>query len=77
MIFAIINKIPFCMCKHMIMTMIEMQEDNQIAFPFRGLITKILKKKLTNISVNEPVDMCEGNLGKQTVMKSNAQLYQF
>jgi len=45
--------------------------------PFEGLITKILKKKLTNIPTNEPVDTAEGNFGKQTVMKSNAQLHRF
>ncbi|XP_062149271.1 BRAP2 RING ZnF UBP domain-containing protein 1-like isoform X3 [Alnus glutinosa] len=77
MIFAIINQIPFCMCKHMIMMMIEMQEDNQIALPFGGLITKILKKKLANIPANEPMDMPEGNFGKLTVMKSNAQVHRF
>jgi len=37
LIFAIINWAPFYMCKHIIMTMIEMQEDNQIALPFGGL----------------------------------------
>jgi len=64
MIFTIINRIPFCMCKHMIMTMIEMQEDIQIVLPYGGLIMKILKKKLTNIPANEPVHMPEGPFGK-------------
>jgi hypothetical protein len=66
LIFAIINKIPFCMSKHMVMTMIETHEDNQIALPVRGLITKILQKKLSNITTNEPVDMPEGPFGKGT-----------
>jgi hypothetical protein len=64
------------MCKR-IMTMIEMQEDNQIALPFGRLVMKILKKKLTNIPANEPVNMPDGPFGKQTVMKSNAQLNWF
>jgi hypothetical protein len=36
---------------------------------------KILKKKLTNIPANEPVNMPEGPFGKATVMKSNAQFH--
>jgi len=55
--------------------MIEMQEDNQIALPFGGLVTKILKKKLTNIPANEPEDIPHVPFGKMTVKKSNAQLH--
>jgi hypothetical protein len=77
LIYAIINRVPFCMYKHIIMTMIEMQEDNQIALPFGGLVTKIFKNKLTNIPANEPVDMLNWPFGKQIVMKSNAQLNHF
>jgi hypothetical protein len=61
----------------MMMTMIELQADNHIALPFGGLITKILKKKLTFIPPNEPVEMLEGCFGKATVLKSNAQLNRF
>jgi hypothetical protein len=43
LIFSIINQVPFCMCKHMVMTMIELQAKNNIALPFGGLITKILR----------------------------------
>jgi hypothetical protein len=74
LIYAIINKVPFYMCKHIILTMIKMHEDNQIALPFGGLVMKILKKKLTNIPTNEPMDMPDRPFRKQTVMKSNAQL---
>jgi hypothetical protein len=77
LIFAIINQAPFCMCKHIIMTVIEMQEDNQVVLPFGGLVKKILKKKLTNIAANELEDMPDGPFGKMTIMKSNAQLQRF
>jgi len=60
------------MCKHIVLAMIKMQEDNQVALPFGGLITKILKKKLTNIPANELEDMPDGAFRKQTIMKSNA-----
>jgi hypothetical protein len=75
LIFAIINRIPFCMCKHIVVKMIKIQEDSQIALHFGGLVTKILKKKLTNIPVNEPKDMPHEPFRKITVMKSNAQLH--
>jgi len=77
LIFAIINEIPFCMCKHIVMVMIEMHLDNQIALPFRGFITKILKKKLPNIPATESADMLEGYFGKGIVLKFNAQLHRF
>jgi len=48
-----------------------------VAMPFGGLMMKILKKKLTNIPPNEPKDIPDGAFGKQTVMKSNAQLQRF
>lgn len=59
------------------MTVIEMQEDNQVVLPLAGLVKKILKKKLTNIAANELEDMPDGTFGKMTIMKSNAQLQKF
>jgi hypothetical protein len=60
----------------MLMTMIELQSDNNIALPFGGLITKILKK-LPLIPPSDPAEIPEGYFRKGTVMKSNAQLQQF
>jgi hypothetical protein len=61
----------------MVMTMIELQAENNIALPFGGLITKILKKKLPSIPPSKPVEMPRGYFRKATVMKSNAQLQRF
>jgi hypothetical protein len=77
LIYVIINQVPFCMCKHNIMTMIELHEDSQVSLPYRGLVTKILKSKLPSILVNEPEDMPDGSFGMKTVLKSNAQLHRF
>lgn len=77
LIFAIINRVLFCLCKQMVMTMIERHQDSTIALPFGGLITKILQKKLSSIPPSEPVEVPEGCFGKATVMKSNAQLQRF
>jgi hypothetical protein len=64
LIYAIIKQVPFCMCKHIILTMFELQQDSQVSFPYRGLVTKILKSKLTFIPTNEPEDMPDGPFGK-------------
>jgi hypothetical protein len=54
--------------------MLDLQQDSQVSLPYGGLVTKILKSKLTYIPVNEPEDMPDEPFGKQTVLKSNAQL---
>jgi hypothetical protein len=74
LLYAIIKKVPFCMVKHIILTMFELQQDSQVSLPYGGLVTKILKSKLTSIPANEPEDMPDGTFGKQTVLKSNTQL---
>jgi hypothetical protein len=70
---AIINQVPFCMCKHIIMTMVELQEDSHVLLPYGGLVIKILKSKLPSIPVNEPEDMLDRSFRMKTIMKSNAQ----
>lgn len=77
MIYAIINRVPFCLCTHMVMTMIELYDDHAIALPFGGLITKILKNKLQQIAPNKPADVPGGYFRKGTIMKVNAQLQRF
>ena len=77
LIYGIIRCVPFCLCSHFLLTMLELYEEHSIALPYGGLITKILKATLLNISANEHVDVLEGPFGKGTVMKSNAQLQRF
>jgi hypothetical protein len=57
--------------------MFELQEDLQVSLPYGGLVTKILKSKLTFIPANEPEDMPDGPFRKQIVLKLNAQLQRF
>jgi hypothetical protein len=76
-IYAIIQRVPFCLCSHFLVTMLELYEEHSIALPFGGLITKILKAKLSNIPENEQVAVPEGPFGKGTVLKSNAQTQRF
>jgi hypothetical protein len=57
--------------------MFDLQQDSQVSLPYGGLATKILKSKLTSIPANEPEDTPDGPFGKQTILKSNAQLQRF
>jgi hypothetical protein len=60
--YAIIKRISFCLCKHMVKTMIKVHQDYPdytIALPFGGLITKILEAKLPNIPPTELVVFSE------------------
>jgi hypothetical protein len=76
-IYAIIRSVPFCLCSYFLLTMLELYDEHSIALPYGGLITKILKVKLSNIPANERVDVLEGPFGKGTVLKSNAQIQRF
>jgi len=62
------------MCKHIIMTMIEMQEDSQVALMYGGLVIRIIKRLVSNIPAYEAKAMPDRAFGKQTIMNSNAQL---
>jgi hypothetical protein len=41
-LYAIIQGFPFCMCKHLVMTMIEMQNDSQVGLPYGYIVTRII-----------------------------------
>jgi len=64
LIYAIIKQVPFLLCKHIILTMFELQQDSRVSLPYGGLVTKILKSKLTYIPVNELEDMPDEPFGK-------------
>lgn len=67
--YAITRRIPFCLCTHMVMTILKLYEDHSIVLPYRGLISKILTAKLPQIDGNEPVAIPEGYFGKGTMTK--------
>ena len=71
-IYGIIRRVPFCLCTHMVLTMLELHVDHSIALPYGGLITKILQAMVSNIAANDHVHVPEGPFGKGIMMKSNA-----
>jgi hypothetical protein len=72
--YAIIQSIPFCMCKHIVLTMIEMQEDSSVALPYGCLVTRICQKLVDGIPPHESFETSDGAFSKKRVMKSDAQL---
>lgn len=58
-LYALIRRIPSCMCKHIVMTMIEMQEDSSVALPYGWLVTRICQKFVSKIPSYEPKDSPE------------------
>jgi len=44
--------------------MFELQQDSRVSFSYGGLVTKILKSKLTSIPANELEDMPDEPFGK-------------
>jgi hypothetical protein len=65
---------PFCLCKHIMHTMLEMRDEHLTGLPFACLVTKICLYFVTDIPDTEPKVRVQDLLGSQTLMKSNAQL---
>jgi hypothetical protein len=73
-LYALIQRIPFCLYKHIVLTMLEMRDEHQTGLPFACLVTKICMQVVPDIPAMEPKEKTKDTLGKHTVMKSNAQL---
>jgi hypothetical protein len=74
-LYAIIRRIPFCMCKHIVWTMIKMQEDSSVALPYGCLITRICQNFIDIISSSKPFVTPNGAFSKKIFIKSDAQLH--
>jgi len=74
LLYAIVMRTPFCLCKHILHTMLEVLDENNTSLSFGYLITQICLQVVTDISNSEPISRILDPLGIQTLMKSNAQL---
>jgi hypothetical protein len=72
-LYAIVMRMPFCLCKHILNRMLEMRDDHSIGLPFACLVTKIILQFEIDVSA-EPKMRVHDPLGNRTLMKSNAQL---
>jgi hypothetical protein len=73
-LYVLIHRVLFCLCKHIVQTMLEMKDDNQVGLPYGCLVTRICQQFVMDIPAYEPVTHPEDSFGKHTVMKSDAQL---
>jgi hypothetical protein len=71
---AIVMRTPFCLCKHILHTILEVRDEKNTSLSFRCLITQICLQVVTDILDSEPRSRIPDPLGIQTLMKSNAQL---
>jgi hypothetical protein len=53
-LYALLMKMAFCLCKHIVHTMLEMRDDHSTSVPFACLVTKICLLFVTNITDAEP-----------------------
>jgi hypothetical protein len=49
-LYAIVMRMPFCLCKHVLNRMLEMRDDHSIGLPFACLVTKIILQSELDIS---------------------------
>jgi len=76
LLYAIVMRTPFCLCKHILHTMLEVRDEKNTSLSFRCLITQICLQVVTDISDFELRSRIPNPLVIQTLMKSNAQLWQ-
>jgi hypothetical protein len=74
LLYAIVMRTPFCLCKHILHTMLKVRDEKNMSLSFGCLITQICLQVVPDISDLEPRSRIPDPLGIQTLMKSNAQL---
>jgi hypothetical protein len=74
-VYAICLRLPFCLCKHIMVVILEARDENNTVLPFGCLLTQIILQ--SGISVARELKMkIQDPISKQTLMKSNAYLRQ-
>jgi len=63
-LYAIVMRLPFCLCKHILDIMLESRDDHATGLPFACLITKIILQSKLDIST-EPKMKIQDPLGNQ------------
>jgi hypothetical protein len=74
LLYAIVMWTPFCLCKHILHTMLEVSDEKNTSLSFGCLITQICLQVVPNISESKPRSQIPDPLGIHTLMKCNAQL---
>jgi hypothetical protein len=74
LLYAIVMRTPFCLCKHILHTVLEDRDETKTSLSFGCLITHICLQFVTDIYDSQLKSRIPDPLGKQTLMKSNPQL---
>jgi hypothetical protein len=72
-VYAIHLRLPFCLCKHILGVILEARDESNTGLPFSCLLTQIILQSGISIA-GEPKMKIQNPIGKQTLIKSNAQL---
>jgi len=73
-VYAIHLRLPFCLCKQILGVILAACDEDNTGLPFGCLLTQIIFKSGINIT-GEPKMKIQQPISKQTLMKSNAQLW--
>jgi len=63
-LYAMIHKIPICLCKRIVLTMLEMRDEHQTCVPFGCLVTKICMDFVLDIPDSEPKEKTKDTHGE-------------
>jgi hypothetical protein len=63
--YALIQWIPFCLYKHIVLTMLEMRDEHLASLPFACLVTRICLQVVPDIPTMEPREKTKDTLGNQ------------
>jgi hypothetical protein len=61
--YAIVMRTPFCLCKHILHTMLEVRDEKNMSLSFGCLITQICLELMTDISDSKPRSRIPDPLG--------------
>jgi hypothetical protein len=64
LLYAIVMRTPFCLCKHILHTMLEVHDETNTSLSFRCLISHICLQFVLGIFYSEPRSRIPDSLGK-------------
>jgi hypothetical protein len=73
-VYAIHLRLPFCLCKHIFGVILEARDEGNTCLPFGCLLIQIILQSGISIA-GKPKMKIQDPISKQTLMKSNAQLW--
>lgn len=53
-LYSLVTRMPFCLYKHIMHTMLEMRDEHSIGLPFACLVTRICLQVVIDITKTEP-----------------------